>query len=160
MATLPACRQAFCTLLFMPLVSAENLSAPCLVPLPRTGEAHYGFTVDAGSGLLPFPVVRAYWTYNTPADVLRGHHAHHTLQQLLVAVSGRVDITLENPAGVQQRFTLERPDIGLYLPGLYWRTICFHEQAVLLCLVSQPYSEASYIRDYAAFRALAAPLAS
>ena len=28
---------------------------------------------------------------------------------------------------------------------------------IALCLASQPYSEASYLRDYAAFRGLAAP---
>ena len=136
-------------------VSAEALPVPRLMPLSVIGDAIAGYTVAVEQGQLPFAVARLYWTYGTPADVLRGHHAHHTLEQLLVAVNGRLDIILENPAGEQQQFTLERPDIGLYLPGLYWRTIRFHEQAVLLCLVSQPYSEASYIRDYAAFRALA-----
>ena len=130
-------------------------SAPCLLPLPRTGSADTGFTVAVASeGLLPFVVARSYWIYHTPNQVQRGHHAHHTLQQLLVAVSGRLDITLENPAGEQQHFVLDRPDVGLYLPGLYWRTVRFQEQAVLLCLVSEPYSETSYIRDYADFRAL------
>ncbi|MBD2716825.1 FdtA/QdtA family cupin domain-containing protein [Hymenobacter sp. BT646] len=125
------------------------------MPLPVIGDAASGYTVAVEPGQLPFAVARVYWTYGTPADVLRGHHAHRTLEQLLVAVKGRLDVTLENSAGEQQKFTLERPDVGLYLPGLYWRTIRFHEQAVLLCLVSQPYSEASYIRDYAAFRDLA-----
>ncbi|MBC6699304.1 sugar 3,4-ketoisomerase [Hymenobacter puniceus] len=131
-------------------------SVPCLLPLPRIGSAESGFTVSvASAGLLPFTVARSYWIYHTPNQVQRGHHAHHTLQQLLVAVGGRLDITLETPAGQQQHFVLDRPDFGLYLPGLYWRTVRFHEQAVLLCLVSEPYSEASYIRDYATFRALA-----
>ncbi|QNH60486.1 sugar 3,4-ketoisomerase [Hymenobacter sediminicola] len=139
----------------MSIVPAEALPVPRLMPLPVIGDAATGYTATAAPGALPFPIARVYWTYGTPANVLRGHHAHHTLEQLLVAVSGRLDVTLENPAGEQQQFTLERPDVGLYLPGLYWRTIRFHKQAVLLCLVSQPYSEASYIRDYAAFRALA-----
>ena len=134
---------------------AAVFSAPHLLPLPRVGSAETGFTVTAGSELLPFAVARVYWIYHTPDQVQRGHHAHHTLQQLLVAVSGRLDITLENPAGEQLHFTLERPDVGLYLPGLYWRTVRFQQQAVLLCLVSEPYSEASYLRNYAAFRALA-----
>ncbi|AII53950.1 sugar 3,4-ketoisomerase [Hymenobacter sp. APR13] len=132
-------------------------SLPCLLPLPCTGSADTGFTVSVASeGLLPFAVARSYWIYDTPSQVQRGHHAHHTLQQLLIAVSGRLDITLETPAGEQQHFVLDRPDLGLYLPGLYWRTVRFQAQSVLLCLVSEPYSEASYIRNYAAFRALAA----
>lgn len=135
----------------------EAPAVPYLLPLPCTGDAQTGFEVMAAPELLPFPVARAYWTFLTPHNMLRGHHAHHTLQQLLVAVRGRLSITLENPAGERQHFTLERPDVGLYLPGLYWRTIRFHEQAVLLCLVSEAYSEASYLRDYAAFRALAGP---
>ena len=137
-------------------VSEALPSAPRLLTLPQTGDAHSGFTTTATPSSLPFQVARAYWTYLTPDDVLRGHHAHRTLEQVLFAVSGRLEITLESPAGTSLHFTLTRPDEGLYLSGLYWRTIRFREQAVLLCLASEPYSEASYIRDYAVFRSLAA----
>lgn len=134
-------------------------SCPQLLALPCAGQPADGFTV-APAGL-PFAVARVYWTYATPDGVQRGHHAHHSGEQVLVAVHGRLSIALENPAGRVQHFELHRPDQGLYVPGLYWRTIRFHAPAVLLCLASEPYSEASYLRDYAAFRALgAAPAAS
>ncbi len=54
---------------------SEALSVPHLLPLPRIGDAQKGFEVTAAPELLPFPVVRAYWTYFTPNNVLRGHHA-------------------------------------------------------------------------------------
>lgn len=60
-----------------------------------------------------------YWTYLTPDEVLRGHHAHQTLEQVLFAVRGRLEITFESPAGTLLYFT--RPDERLYLSGLYWR---------------------------------------
>jgi hypothetical protein len=136
-------------------VSEALPSAPRLLKFPQTGDAHTGFTTTATPPALPFQVARTYWTYLTPDEVLRGHHAHRALEQVLFAVSGSLEITLENPAGARLHFTLTRPDEGLYLTGLYWRTIRFHNQAVLLCLASQPYSEASYIRDYTTFRSLA-----
>ena len=39
---------------------------------------------------LPFIPKRIYWTYYTPDDVVRGNHSHHELEQILVAVSGKV----------------------------------------------------------------------
>lgn len=137
-------------------VSEALLSVPRLLTFPQTGDAQAGFTTTATPPVLPFQVARTYWTYLTPDEVLRGHHAHRALEQVLFAVSGSLEITLENPAGACQHFTLTQPNQGLYLAGLYWRTIRFQNQAVLLCLASQPYSEASYIRDYATFRSLAA----
>lgn len=136
-------------------VSEVLPSAPRLLKFPQTGDAHTGFTTTATFPVLPFQVARTYWTYLTPDEVLRGHHAHRALEQVLFAVSGSLEITLENQAGTRLHFTLTRPDEGLYITGLYWRTIRFQNQAVLLCLASQPYSEVSYIRDYAAFRSLA-----
>ncbi len=128
---------------------------PQLLALPRTGDASTGFTV-APEAELPFAVARAYWTYLAPNHAERGHHAHHSGEQLLVAVHGHLEIELENPVGERHHFALSQPDQGLYVPGLYWRTIRFHAPAVLLCLASEPYSEASYLRNYAAFRALGA----
>ena len=133
---------------------AHSLPAPYLLTLPQTGEPALGFIAIAEAAALPFPVARIYWTYLTPDEGVRGHHAHHRLEQLVFAVSGRLEISLEGPGGQPQEFVLSEPQVGLYIPAMHWRTVRFRERAVLLCLASEPYDEASYIRDYAEFRAL------
>ncbi len=75
---------------------------------------------------------------------------------MLFAVAGRLEISLESAQGQQYAFELTEPHLGLYVPAGYWRTIRFREQAVLLCLASEPYHEESYVFDYDEFRALAA----
>lgn len=128
---------------------------PRLLALPQTGNVDTGFIAIAENGALPFAVARTYWTYLTPDNVMRGHHAHRSLQQLVFAVSGQLEISLEGPDGQRHQYLLSDPRVGLYIPGMYWRTIRFWERAVLLCLASEPYHEASYIRSYEEFRTLA-----
>jgi dTDP-4-dehydrorhamnose 3,5-epimerase-like enzyme len=97
-----------------------------------------------------------YWTYFTPEEVNRGHHAHHELQQVLVAVSGRITVKTESPTGKDKQFTLERPNVGLYLPRMCWHEMSYSHNAVQVCIASMEYSESDYIRDYADFKRIAA----
>ena len=81
----------------------------------------------------------------------RGNHAHKKLQQLIVAVSGIIEFTLTDSSNTQQKFILNNPNIGLYIPNGYWRDIKFSHNAVLLCLASEKYDEKDYIRDITDF---------
>lgn len=130
------------------------MSVPRLIDFSKVGKPELGYLTIAQNSSLPFRIERVYWTYYTPDEVLRGHHAHHELEQIIFAVSGQIDFELEDLAGVKQQFSLTRPNIGLYIPRLYWRTIRFSHNAVLLCLASMEYVEGEYIRDYEAFCAL------
>ncbi|WP_400192025.1 sugar 3,4-ketoisomerase [Hymenobacter sp. B81] len=130
------------------------MQGPHLIEFSKVGAPGLGYLSVAQNSELPFPIQRVYWTYFTPDEVLRGHHAHHDLEQLIFAVSGQITFTLEDLNGQQQTFELSRPNIGLYIPRLYWRTIRFSHYAVLLCLASHEYDEADYIRDYDEFQRL------
>jgi len=102
---------------------------------------------------LPFAVKRVFWTYSTPESIVRGRHAHHRTEQILIAVAGRILVTTELPTGEIQTFRLEEPHIGLYIPPRAWHTMQYSPGAVQLVLASHPYDEQDYIRDYQAFRA-------
>jgi dTDP-4-dehydrorhamnose 3,5-epimerase-like enzyme len=104
---------------------------------------------------LPFEIKRVYWTYCTPDAVIRGHHAHYELEQLVFATSGQIEFELQGINGQQQHFLLDSPERGLYIPKLYWRTIKFSHNAVLLCLASMEYDEDDYIRSFEDFKQLA-----
>ncbi len=102
----------------------------------------------------PFPIERVYWCYDTPVNYLRGRHAHRDNEQVIIVLRGQADVRLESPQGRTHRYCLRQPDRGLYVPRMHWREIRLSPGAVLLCLASQPFSEADYIRDYAEFRQL------
>lgn len=110
-----------------------------------------GYLSVVENGLdIPFDIKRIYYLYMVP-EVARGAHAHKELQQLLIATSGSVDITLDD--GVNKKtFHLDKPWKGLLVvPGL-WRDLDnFSGGTVLMCLASEKYDAADYIRDYDEF---------
>ncbi|MDE6019087.1 MAG: FdtA/QdtA family cupin domain-containing protein [Muribaculaceae bacterium] len=100
---------------------------------------------------LPFDVKRVYYLYDVPGGVERGGHAHRSLFQLIIAVSGSFSVTLDD-GHLKRTFMLNRPYKGLLVvPGL-WRTIeDFSSGAVCMVLASSQYDEDDYIRDYSEF---------
>jgi dTDP-4-dehydrorhamnose 3,5-epimerase-like enzyme len=126
---------------------------PQIIELGSIGSNDAGFiTVAEVNSKVPFEIKRVYWTYNTPQEVIRGHHAHKNLFQLIIAVRGCVIFRMEDIGGHKFEFTLERPSYGLFIPPGYWRTIELSEGAVLVSLASMEYNEDDYIRDYEIFK--------
>lgn len=100
---------------------------------------------------LPFDVKRVYYIYDVPGGEKRGAHAHIELQQLIVAVSGSFNVTLDD-GKVKRTFFLNRPYQGLYVKPGMWRDLCdFSSGAVCMVLASDVYSEKDYIREYGQF---------
>ena len=130
------------------------MTVPYLIEFSKTGSPILGYISVAQNSALPFEIKRVYWTYFTPDSVIRGNHAHYELEQLIFATSGRIEFVLEDLNGQSEKFVLDSPNVGLYIPKLYWRTIKFSHNAVLLCLASMEYGEDDYIRKYDDFKAL------
>lgn len=100
---------------------------------------------------LPFDIRRFYYIFDTKESVTRGCHAHKKLKQVLIAVSGSVDIFCEY-GGKKEKYVLCRPDQGLLIEGFVWREMKnFSRNAVLAVLADDYYNEADYIRCYDAF---------
>ena len=128
---------------------------PRLIHFTGIGDEEVGYISVAQSNVhVPFDIKRVYWVYQTPAHIERGNHAHIQCVQLLVAVSGRVEVELENTRGIKELFVLSDPSVGLLVPVMHWRKIHLDANAVLLCLASEEFNEADYIRKYEAFEAL------
>jgi len=104
---------------------------------------------------IPFRVKRVYYMYDTKAGVVRGNHAHKSLEQILVCIHGKCKIRLDN--GREKKVVnLEKPYEGLYVANNMWREMFdFSPDAVLLVLASEPYDEKDYIRDYDEFLKIA-----
>lgn len=127
---------------------------PYLIEFKKIGSPGLGYISIAEKEQLLFPIKRVYWTYYTPEEVKRGGHAHYELEQILLAVSGRINVYTELLNGEKTTFILERPNMGLYIPRLCWREMQYSHNAVQVCLASMEYDEKEYIRDYPTFQRL------
>jgi oxalate decarboxylase/phosphoglucose isomerase-like protein (cupin superfamily) len=126
---------------------------PHLIEFPKLGEPGIGYiSVTEQSQLVPFAVQRTFWTYYTPESIVRGRHAHHKTEQVLIAVAGRITVTTEMPDGTVSVHRLEDPHVGLYVPPNAWHTMQYSHSAVQLVFASSPYNEQDYIREYDKFR--------
>lgn len=130
-------------------------SKPYIITFDKIGSSELGYiTIAETQKNIPFNIKRVYWTYYTPQDITRGGHAHKNLQQVIFAVSGIITFNTEDRHGNKERYILDRPSKGLYIPNLIWRDIHFTHNAVLLCLASECYIEDDYFRDYQEFKNL------
>ncbi len=128
------------------------MAEPRIIALTHILNQEAGIVV-AQNPELPFEIKRVYWFYQVPEGQERGHHAHKTVQKILVCNQGKVNVKLEAATGKTYQFTLDKPYEGLYVPPLFWGTYKFNEGSTLICLASEVYEEKDYIRDYAEFKA-------
>ena len=100
---------------------------------------------------IPFKIKRVYYMYDTIPGVARGHHAHKSLEQILICVHGSCKIRLDNGTETEE-VSLKDPFEGLYISNDIWREMYdFSADAVLMVLASDYYDETDYIRDYDEF---------
>ena len=100
---------------------------------------------------IPFEIKRVYFMYGTLDEVERGHHAHKSIEQVLICVHGSCKIMLDN-GKEKEVVSLKKPFEGLYVANDVWRVMYdFKDDAVLLVLASKPYDESDYIRNYNSF---------
>ena len=130
------------------------MKEPHIMTFPKIGNSVQGYIAVAENDYLPFEVNRVYWTYFTPESVERGGHAHYQLEQILVAVAGKITINTEMPGGKKQSFVLESPNEGVYLPAYCWHIMKYSHNAVQMCIAGMAYDETDYIREYADFKKL------
>lgn len=100
---------------------------------------------------IPFIIKRIYYVYDTVPDVVRGKHAHKSLEQILICIHGSCKVLLDS--GSEKKVVpLEKPYEGLYIANNMWREMYdFSEDAVLVVLASDFYREEDYIRNYDEF---------
>lgn len=100
---------------------------------------------------VPFRIQRVYWIHGVPQGEERGKHSNKVSSEFVVAVSGSVDITLEDING-RKTYHLDAKDKGLHIPPDTWDEIRnFSPDAVLLVLASHSYDESTYIHSYDEF---------
>ena len=100
---------------------------------------------------IPFEIKRIFYIYDTVPDQERGKHAHKETEQIVIAIDGSCQFTLDD--GIKRETVyLNRPDIGLYIGKKIWNEMSnFSHGCKLMVLASSYYDENEYIRDYNEF---------
>lgn len=129
------------------------------IDFPRIQDARGNLTFLESEGDVPFAIQRVYYLYDVPGGASRGGHAHYSLEQVLFAVNGSFEVSVDD--GFSRRsYTLNRAYQGLYLPCMTWRELQnFSSGAVCLVLASQHFDREDYIRDYDTFRRMVKAIA-
>ena len=109
-------------------------SKPYIIQFPKIGQPSLGYISLAEKEDLPFTPKRIYWTYFTPE-----------------AVAGEIIVTTELKDGTIEKFILDSPDKGLFIPKMCWRTMKYTHNAVQICIASVEYDVIDYIREYKDF---------
>ena len=130
------------------LVSVEDCK---IVELPRVADRRGNLTFIESRVHLPFEIKRVYYLYDVPGGASRAGHAHKALHQLIIAMSGSFDVTVDD-GHVCKKFHLNRSHTGLYMPPMIWREIDnFSSASVCMVLASAYFEEPDYYRNYEEF---------
>lgn len=122
-----------------------------IIELPKFHDPRGNLSFIEGSNHIPFEIKRTYWIYDVPGGEKRGGHAYNNLNEVIVALSGSLDVVLND--GKEKRvFSLNRSYFGLYVPKLIWRSLeNFSTNSLCLILASEEYNENDYIRNFNEF---------
>jgi len=119
-----------------------------IIELPKISDPRGNLSFVESNNQIPFAINRVYYVYDVPGGTDRGGHAHKGLHQLIIAMSGSLDVTLDDGKN-KKKFHLARSYYGLYVAPMMWREIDnFSSGSVLMVLASNIYSEDDYYRDY------------
>jgi hypothetical protein len=128
-----------------------DLSACRIIDLPKISDSRGNITFIEALRHIPFSIRRVYYLYDVPGGESRGGHAHYHLEQFLISVSGSFDTILDDGYS-RERYQLNRPYYGLYIPPGIWRELDnFSSGSVCLVLASEFFTEEDYIREYPAY---------
>lgn len=119
-----------------------------IIELPKIQDHRGNLTFIEADRHVPFEFKRVYYLYDVPGGAARAAHGHRSLHQLMIAMSGSFDVTLDD--GKQKKlFHLNRSYFGLYIPPMMWRDLDnFSSGAVCMVLASDYYDENDYFRNY------------
>jgi dTDP-4-dehydrorhamnose 3,5-epimerase-like enzyme len=128
-----------------------SMGAPRLLTIPRFSDHRGSLSVIDWPECLPFVPRRFYYLYDLVDGARRAGHAHLKEEEMMVAVGGSFKV-LTDDGQARREYTLDRPDVALYVPALIWHELYgFSGGAVCAVLASERYAREDYCDDYQQF---------
>jgi hypothetical protein len=119
-----------------------------LIDLPKITDPRGMLTFIENGSHIPFDIKRIFYLYDVPTGESRGAHAHKTLHQFLICLSGSFDVAIDD-GDSKKLIHLNRPWNGLYIPPMIWAAeINFDPGSICLVLTSNVFDETDYYRNY------------
>lgn len=126
-----------------------------LIKFPKILDPRGNLTFLQNSDQVPFEIQRVFWTYDVPGGEIRGGHAYYQQQEIIIALSGSLDVVITDKDGKEKKYSLNRSYYGLYIPALTWRHMeNFSTNSLSLHLSSVVFDDKDYIRDFEFFKEL------
>ena len=96
---------------------------------------------------MPFEVKRVFYVSDVPKGDVRGKHAHRRNKQILICISGVIEVKLNT--GTKIETTVLHEGESIFVDMLVWdeQKYCTGND-ILLSLCSEEYDEKDYIRNY------------
>jgi hypothetical protein len=122
-----------------------------LIDLPKITDPRGDLSFIEGNRHVPFEIKRIFYLYDVPTGESRGAHAHKTLEQFLICLSGSFNVYVDDGKN-KKTYHLNRPWQGLYIPPMIWSWEGdFDPGTVCLVLASSLYNRDDYYYDYDLF---------
>lgn len=123
-----------------------------LIDLPKIIDKRGNLSFIQNGIQLPFVIKRCYWIYDVPSGEKRDGHAILNNKELIISLSGSFDVIV-NDGVTDDKFSLNRPNVGLYIPQNVWREITdFSTNSVALVLSSECFNQEEYIYDFELYK--------
>lgn len=123
-----------------------------IIELPKIHDPRGNLSFIEEENHVPFQIKRVYWIYDVPGGQVRGGHAFKEQNELIVAISGSLDVYVDDGKD-NKLISLNRSYYGLYIPSGIWRQMQnFSTNSLAMILSSTEYTERDYIRDYYQFK--------
>lgn len=128
-----------------------NVGQSALFLMRRITDARGSLTVGEVPTEVPFSPARYFVVFDVPSMELRGEHAHKQCQQFLICLHGSCRVLLDDGQS-RCEVTLDRPDMGVFMPEMIWGTqYRYSPDTVLLVFASRTYEAEDYLRTYEDF---------
>lgn len=117
--------------------------------LPTIFDERGKLTAIEGGQDVPFKIERIFYMHNIVSN--RGGHAHIETNQIIIALHGNFDISIDN--GKEKiTISMNTPETGLYLPKLTFTDFSsISTDAVILVLADTHYDISKSLRTYEQF---------
>jgi len=123
------------------------MNRPYLIDIPQIADPRGNLSFLESNGILPFKIKRVFWTYNVPSGERRGGHAYKSQSEVIIALSGAVDVVTLDETHTRVTYRLDRANKALFIPARTWRRMeYFSGNAFCLHLSDSVYNEKDYDR--------------